>query len=92
MTTVVSLAICAQMRDEGDGWPTQAEYAAWWKISERQAQREWELFKRAFPGEESPDRIAQLMVANYGRRLAEGGKRGNPGLAWSLPAKGLVAV
>lgn len=67
-TTVVGLALTARKMDH---WPTQAEYAADWKISERKAQQEWALFRRAFPGEESPDRIAKWLVTEMGRRIEE---------------------
>jgi hypothetical protein len=67
-TTVCSLAIAARKLDH---WPTQTEYAAYWKISERKAQQEWALFRRAFPGEESPDRIARWLHNELGRRVEE---------------------
>lgn len=65
-TTIVALAIAA--RDVGH-WPTQAEYADYWKQSLRSAQREWALFHRAFPEEKSPDRIAQRLFAEMSARL-----------------------
>lgn len=58
-STVVCLALTAQKLDH---WPTQREYAADWEISERKAQLEWELFREAFPGQESPDQAAQWIV------------------------------
>lgn len=90
ITTVACLAICADKGAGVDGgWPTQAQYADWWNITERQAQREWELFKRAFPGEESPDRMAQVLLARH-RRLLEGA-RGKPGVAFSVPFRAVQA-
>lgn len=86
LTTVGALAIAAAHSD--NGFPTQAEYAAYWKQSERSAQREWRRFKDAFPGEEGPERLARLLVAEYSRRLAE---REDPSIAFSLPAS-LVAA
>jgi hypothetical protein len=72
VTTAACLAIAAHHgAAEDGGWPTQAEYARYWKISERQAQREWALFKAAFPNEESPDRIARFLSNEYRSRLAD---------------------
>ncbi len=65
-TTVCQLAMTARKLDH---WPTQAEYAADWKISDRKAQLEWALFRRAFPGEESPDRVAEWLNNQIGRRV-----------------------
>jgi hypothetical protein len=52
-------------------YPSQAEYAAHWKISERKAQREWQLFKLAFPDEESPERLARWILSEASRRIAD---------------------
>lgn len=41
--------------------PTRAEHAAEWKQSEREVYRDLALFRQAFPGEESPDRLAAWM-------------------------------
>ncbi len=41
--------------------PTRAERAAEWKQSEREVYRDLALFRKAFPGEESPDRLAAWM-------------------------------
>lgn len=65
-TTIVALAIAAR---DLQHWPTQAEYADYWKQSLRSAQREWALFHRAFPEEKSPDRIAQRLFAEMQARL-----------------------
>lgn len=52
--------------------PLVREYADWWKVSERSAWREIAVFHRAFPGEENPDRLAQLVLeAVEHRRLAK---------------------
>lgn len=85
LTTAGALAIAA-VRSE-NGFPTQAEYAAYWKQSERSAQREWERFRKAFPQEEGPERLAKLLVAEYSRRLAE---REDPSIAFALPASVLT--
>ncbi len=63
-TVLACLAIAAVFGDV-EGWPTQGEYAEYWTVTDRHAQNEWALFRRAFPGEESPDRIAKLMVAEH---------------------------
>lgn len=52
-------------------WPTQPEYAAFWKITDRTAQRQWARFRQAFPDESSPDRLARWMVSELGRRMAD---------------------
>lgn len=81
LTTVSCLAIAASRSE--NGFPTQAEYAAYWKQTERSAQRDWERFREAFPGEKGPERLARALVAEYSRRLSE---HDDPGFAFSLPA------
>jgi len=81
LATAGCLAIVAAKSD--NGFPTQAGYATYWKQSERSAQREWERFRKAFPGEDGPERLARAIVAEYSRRLAE---REDPSMAYSLPA------
>lgn len=67
ITTVWALAACAESLGH---WPTQVEYAEHWQVSDRSAQREWADFRRAFPDEETPDRLAQVVRANViGQRL-----------------------
>lgn len=80
-TTVACLAIAAAHSE--NGFPTQANYAHYWKQSERTAQREWALVKKAFPGEDGPERLARLVVSEYAARLA---KSEDPSIAFSLPA------
>ena len=65
-SVVCSLAIAGR---HSDHWPSQVEYAAYWKMSERKAQQEWALFRRAFPGEDSPDRIARWVANEVGTRV-----------------------
>jgi hypothetical protein len=66
--SVLALAIAAERGAAADGgWPTQAEYAVY--------------CKRAFPGEDGPERLATAMHANYRARLAE-----NVSCAFSIPA------
>jgi len=57
-STVVLLALLAQQLDH---WPSQKEYAQAYEMSERKAQMQWELFREAFPGEESPVRMAEWL-------------------------------
>jgi 2-polyprenyl-6-methoxyphenol hydroxylase-like FAD-dependent oxidoreductase len=59
-----------QKHKTGD-WPNQAEYAAYWKRSERTVQREWALFKRAFPTEQSPERLARWMLSELTSRIEQ---------------------
>jgi hypothetical protein len=66
--TVCTLALLGRLLDH---WPTQADYADYCEISERKAQQEWALFRRAFPGEESPDRIARWLSTEVGRRIED---------------------
>ncbi len=87
LTTLSCLAIAASRSE--NGFPTQAEYAAYWKQTERSAQRDWQRFREAFPTEESPERLARWLVSEYGKRLTE---REDPGFAFSLPASVLTAA
>ena len=50
-------------------FPTQAEYAEYWNKSERSAQREWALFRKAFPTEESPERLARWLLSEISTRI-----------------------
>jgi hypothetical protein len=52
-----------------DHWITQAEYAAFAQIDERTAQRHWERFRRAFPSEQSPERIARWILSEMPDRI-----------------------
>lgn len=81
LTTAACLAIATHRGAADDGgWPTQAEYARYWKISERQAQREWAVFKQAFG--ETPDRLARFLVTEYCGRVATE----DPTFVFSVPA------
>ena len=74
---VAALCVCAQ-RTDGD-WPSQRDYAAYWDMTERTAQREWALVRAAFPGEDGPDRIARAVYAEAGKRISS-----SPATALSL--------
>lgn len=64
--TIVALARAAEALEH---WPTQVEYGDYWRIDERTVQREWAAFRRAFPTEESPDRLARWLRAEVTGRL-----------------------
>jgi hypothetical protein len=61
----------AYARHKLDHWPNQAEYASFWEISERQAQREWARFREAFPTEESPERLARWLYSEVASRIED---------------------
>jgi hypothetical protein len=63
--------LLALARHKLDRWPTQAEYAELAGINERTAQRQWASFRQAFPQEESPERFARAVYAEFGRRVAD---------------------
>lgn len=42
--------------------PTVAEYANWWKVTERTAYNQLADFAKAFPDEHGPDRIAEALL------------------------------
>jgi hypothetical protein len=44
-------------------WPTQHEYADYWNETRRTAERDWERFRRAFPTQQSPRKLAELVRA-----------------------------
>lgn len=74
LSTAVALAVAYRSGAGADGaWPTQAEYAAFCEVDVRTAQREWRVFREAFPGEKDPRRLAELLAREYGRRLEDRG-------------------
>jgi hypothetical protein len=85
LTTLSCLAIAASRSE--NGFPTQADYAKFWKQTERSAQRDWQRFREAFPSEESPERLARWLVSEHGPLLA---KRDDPGFAFTLPADAAI--
>lgn len=66
---IATIGALALARRDFDHWPTQVEYATFWKVSERTAQREWARVKEAFPGEDGPERLARHVYAELGDRL-----------------------
>jgi hypothetical protein len=72
---VVELAIAHANGAGSDGdWPTQLEYAAYWKITDRTAQRRWKLYREVMRDaglSEDPYVLAKALFAEYSRRLAD---------------------
>lgn len=60
----------AMARSKLGTWPNQAEYAEFWEISERSAQREWAAFRRGFPNEESPERLARWLYSEVSEKIS----------------------
>lgn len=50
-------------------FPTQADYAEFWSSSERSVQREWALFRKAFPTEQDPERLARWLISEINTRI-----------------------
>lgn len=92
IATLGKLAMAAHAGAGADDWPTQVEYADYWEISPRTAQREWHLFGQAF--ELEPDRVdaelermARWALSQYGARLGDRASELS-----SLPADALVGT
>ena len=68
--TIWALAYANYKLDLGR-WPTQAEYAEYWNISERSAQREWANFRNAFPTEEDPEGLARWFTSEVAARIED---------------------
>jgi hypothetical protein len=86
--TVYSWAIAYHFGDFEE-WPTQVEYAEFWKINERTVRRELERFHAAFPNEESPERLARWFISEVKGRMSRDDF--TPALSvkapdWALPA------
>jgi hypothetical protein len=84
-TTIGCLAIAAARSE--DGFPTQEDYAAYWKQSYRSVQRDWARFREAFPTEDGPERLARHVVSEFAARLAE---REDTAIAATLPADATI--
>ena len=91
MTTAWCLAIAGRRSE--NGWPSQADYAAFWGIDERSAQREWHFWREVFG---NPDvfgdqldinDVAQRLVAEFGATL----DKAEPQAGLSVPAAVLTA-
>lgn len=68
---------------ERGSWPTQAEYAEFWKVDVRTAERDWARVKLAF-GEDSPEPIARHLYVELGKRLDK--RDASAAAALSVPA------
>jgi fermentation-respiration switch protein FrsA (DUF1100 family) len=62
VTVAANLAIARAVQGE---WLDQAGYAEFWDVSERTAQRQWKLFKEAFPGQTSPRGVAEVFYSRF---------------------------
>jgi hypothetical protein len=67
--TICAWAIAHQQLALGEDWPTQVQYADFWKINERTVRRELDRFCKAFPDEDSPERLARWLQSVYASRL-----------------------
>jgi hypothetical protein len=67
--TIVCWALAHQDLALGADWPTQIQYAEYWKINERTVRRELDRFSKAFPREESPERLARWVQSVAAERL-----------------------
>jgi hypothetical protein len=65
--TIACLAIAGHRLGR---WPTQVDYAQYWKTSERTAQREWQRVEDVF-GEGQLDALARHIASELGHRLAD---------------------
>jgi hypothetical protein len=52
---------------------TLAEYAEWWRESEATAYRHQALFREAFPGEKTPDRLLDVAAVQWDERTGVAG-------------------
>lgn len=68
-SVVADLWEWARAADELQHWPSQVEYAAYAKITDRQVRRRLDAFRAAFPGEQSPQRLAMWLHENHLSRL-----------------------
>jgi hypothetical protein len=59
---LVTLAITYRQLDR-DEFITQLEWAEYGRMDERTAQRYWARFRKAFPHEESPERLARWIAS-----------------------------
>ena len=86
--TICGWAMAYQL-GEFESWPTQVQYAEYWKVNERTVRRELDRFHAAFPGEESPERLARWLISEVKGRLDRDDF--SPALSvrapeWALPA------
>jgi hypothetical protein len=68
----VGLAIAYRRGAGEDGrWPTQGQYASYWAITDRTAQREWERYREIFGEDADPQYLARQLDDAYGLRLEQ---------------------
>jgi hypothetical protein len=70
--TVACLAIAGHVAlSEGREWPTQREYAKYWKLPQRTAEKQWADWRKAFSflNEQTPDRMARAVANEYQGQL-----------------------
>jgi hypothetical protein len=67
---VVTFMVCWNMARADLGVDELAldDYAEWWRVPERTAYREQALFREAFPGEVTPDRLLDAALAAWDGR------------------------
>jgi hypothetical protein len=91
ITLAAALAV-AHIRGVGrDGeWPNQAEYAAHYKMTERNAQREWKRFRDVYGADADPYVLARHLLSEKPSELARLAELGKPeevlDLAMNSPA------
>jgi hypothetical protein len=71
-----------------DEWPTQIEYAEFWKVTERTARRQWALYRTVFGPDADPYVLAKLMYAEYSARI----RKRDFTVAFQAPASLLAAA
>lgn len=82
-TRVVAFIVSWAVAEEALGHPPSLEeYADWWKESRSTAFREQARFRECFPGEETPQRIVDLLTAQRENWYRQGvGGAGNMRIA-----------
>jgi hypothetical protein len=52
-----------------DHWPTQADYAAYWELNRRTAERHWATFREAFGDQADINDVAKHLRDQLGSRI-----------------------
>ena len=71
----------------GDGWPTQGEFAEYWQMNRRTAERYWARYRELFGEAADPKDLAAAILVDYADRVA----RGEQAFVYSAPGRLLVA-
>ena len=83
----IQLAIAhADGAGTGNAWPTQVEYATYWSVTERTAQRQWALFRSVFGGDPYP--LAEHIYTRYSASV----RNRELSIAFDMPASLLAAA